>query len=649
MKGDFTRFTFDPEKGYTGVYMQQGRLQLDADWNEQVAIQQHLMQTYAKNLIGDSGSGAPGEKNDGKNFTIIGLNNKNFMIVKGHIYVNGILCQLKENISYTKQPDYPQDQALKDLENLEQGTEYAAYLDVWERHITALEDPDLFEVALNGLDTATRTKTIWQVKLIKESKWNDLSESNNALNDQYDQYLKELIKARVTRSIPENRLYRIEIHKGGVPKEAQFKWSRSNGSIAFAVKNIENNRITIDSRNLDISQFFSPGEWIEVIDESREKNNKPGTLVQLTNVIPISSEGSQVIIAPNTKIGDAINSENFPLTDEDGTSQKIKLRLWNHDPNQTDKPLYATSGKVTLEDGIEVEFSGNPENFQYQTGDYCLFPVRANQITKEEDEKLDLKRIKHYYLKLATAQFLGDSFGNWTDERPIFPPLKNTLANSDKEGLTNLKRLSVGTSETSATLVVNGTKIDSQNTQEKLEIKKDDNDDTIFIATNFSPAKKLVSGTTIFVGNQARMITEINPETCDHPNGDGAAFKVDLPFDPPLESPTEFSYQFPIARFFTDDPDNNNNKSQNQVIIRPQGQLTVDSLKFLTSNTTLSGTEQGLSVDTDVTIAKEGDETANLRVDGQVKADNFEGNRLKFLTSNTTLSGTEQGLSVDTD
>ena len=38
MKGDFSRDTFDPAKQFTRVLMQQGRVQLDADWNEQIAI-----------------------------------------------------------------------------------------------------------------------------------------------------------------------------------------------------------------------------------------------------------------------------------------------------------------------------------------------------------------------------------------------------------------------------------------------------------------------------------------------------------------------------------------------------------------------------------------------------------------------------------
>ncbi|HEX6608229.1 MAG TPA: DUF6519 domain-containing protein, partial [Chloroflexia bacterium] len=40
MQGDITRSTFRPENHYDGVRMQQGRVQLDADWNEQVDIQQ---------------------------------------------------------------------------------------------------------------------------------------------------------------------------------------------------------------------------------------------------------------------------------------------------------------------------------------------------------------------------------------------------------------------------------------------------------------------------------------------------------------------------------------------------------------------------------------------------------------------------------
>ncbi|MCH7638407.1 MAG: hypothetical protein IH855_02945 [Bacteroidetes bacterium] len=72
---------------------------------------------------------------------------------------------------YSGQPDYPLGASfLAALPNPpvtippEDGT-YLAYLDVWDRHLTALEAPHIREVALGDPDTATRVKNVWQVKL----------------------------------------------------------------------------------------------------------------------------------------------------------------------------------------------------------------------------------------------------------------------------------------------------------------------------------------------------------------------------------------------------------------------------------------------------------------------------------------------------
>ena len=43
MSGDYSRKTYDPHDNFTGVRMQQGRVQLDADWNEQAAIMLHAV------------------------------------------------------------------------------------------------------------------------------------------------------------------------------------------------------------------------------------------------------------------------------------------------------------------------------------------------------------------------------------------------------------------------------------------------------------------------------------------------------------------------------------------------------------------------------------------------------------------------------
>ena len=55
MKGDFTRFPFEAQKHFTRVLKQQGRVDLDADWNELVEILTHLDRTQAIDVIGRCG------------------------------------------------------------------------------------------------------------------------------------------------------------------------------------------------------------------------------------------------------------------------------------------------------------------------------------------------------------------------------------------------------------------------------------------------------------------------------------------------------------------------------------------------------------------------------------------------------------------
>ena len=55
MKADLTRDTFHPRKHYTRVLTQQGRVQLDADANEQAAILLRYLRTLAADLIGPAG------------------------------------------------------------------------------------------------------------------------------------------------------------------------------------------------------------------------------------------------------------------------------------------------------------------------------------------------------------------------------------------------------------------------------------------------------------------------------------------------------------------------------------------------------------------------------------------------------------------
>jgi hypothetical protein len=103
MKGDFSRKTFDRAKRYSGVLMQQGRVQLDADWNEQLAIGQHRTETETKDVIGLCG--VP-KDTDGFRLAPLRTAGSNvttdLAIFPGRIYVDGLLCEAEaEQVAIT--------------------------------------------------------------------------------------------------------------------------------------------------------------------------------------------------------------------------------------------------------------------------------------------------------------------------------------------------------------------------------------------------------------------------------------------------------------------------------------------------------------------------------------------------------------------
>jgi Family of unknown function (DUF6519) len=243
VKGDFTRLTFDPEKEYTGVLQQQGRVQLDADWNEQVEISAHRDRIVAADVIGPCG--AP-ERGGG--FAVSCTEGADLRLSPGRLYVGGTLCVLGAETTYFQQPHLPSAAPISPHD----GRTDLVYLDVWQRHITAIEDPDIREPALGGTDTATRLKTVWQARVLT-------GVATAGCQDPIDGWPPQASNARLAATINgsrprpsgdvelppsggfaalENHLYRVEVHESGGMGAATFKWSRDNGSVALAAREL---------------------------------------------------------------------------------------------------------------------------------------------------------------------------------------------------------------------------------------------------------------------------------------------------------------------------------------------------------------------------------------------------------------------------
>jgi hypothetical protein len=176
MHGDFSRDSFDPAKHFSRVLLQQGRALLDADSNEQVAIFWHYLRTLAVDLIGPHGGPADDALRGFRIEPRAGANNQlaDLRIGPGRYYVAGLLCENDVEASYYDRRDREgksaprQPNAFYDAQRdpLPEGFPLLVYLAVWERLVTAVEDPEIREVALgaNGPDTAARAQIVWQVR-----------------------------------------------------------------------------------------------------------------------------------------------------------------------------------------------------------------------------------------------------------------------------------------------------------------------------------------------------------------------------------------------------------------------------------------------------------------------------------------------------
>lgn len=439
MKGDFSRVTFDPRKNFTRVLMQQGRVQLDADWNEQSAILLHYLRTLAADLIGPFG----GPK-AGLGFEIAKVMEPNgkmsdLTIGAGHYYVDGLLCENPGNaegkpIEYSTQRDYAEPA------DLPAQFPFLAYLDVWERHITWVQDDGIREVALGRLDTATRAQLVWQVRALGGLPGVPTAGGNrDEILSRWQTWLDTLqppdrgkLKARARMegddtdpciASPEaryrgaeNQLYRVEVHAYEASPDGTrtltFKWSRENGSVIFPLRGLRGMTAHLGSLGRDEACGLQRGDWVELVDDVIDLSGKPGPLLRVAEV-----DAARSTVTLEKAAGDNVN---LPDYDEEGEAAKKHafLRRWDHQETAYKKKddkrpakggvLYvfgeAGDGWLPLEKGVQVQFQ--PEGI-YRPGDYWLIPARTETEdvewpgTVKDPEALPPHGVEHHYAPLA--------------------------------------------------------------------------------------------------------------------------------------------------------------------------------------------------------------------------------------------------------
>jgi hypothetical protein len=301
MHGDFSRLTFQPDKHHTAVLSQQGRLRLDADDNEQAAIQTFLARRQTVDLIGQHAG-----PQDRLGFAIAradGGPEPDLTIGAGHYYVDGILCDATRpdgtEWTYWSQPDAYLDQERDELPD----AGFLLYLRVRERVVSAVEDADLQEKALGPAlpGTTLRLRVAWQVLVAR-----DFAPRGKNIRVAFDEWVRNRRTSTCRAAVrverpegadddpcvvdpeaayrgPENQLYRIEVHHGGAAGAATFKWSRDNGSVVYAVRELEGEWVTVIGSS-DDKPLPEVEDWVEVVDDSTQRDAEPAPLLQVVDV-----------------------------------------------------------------------------------------------------------------------------------------------------------------------------------------------------------------------------------------------------------------------------------------------------------------------------------------------------------------------------
>lgn len=201
MRTQISGNSFNEEKQFSGVYLQQGRMLLDSDWNEQVDIAKRAQQNAMADAIG---SGIP--KTGGVSIDASGR------ISAGVFYADGERVELLQSVALMHTlPPVPTNQEL------------VFYADVYEREITAVEDEDIYDPALYGADTCTRTQKVVQSRWIKKTLFEGLGETGKS-------------QCTIRRVGPiDPCLFRLEIHAVDyAAKQVTLKWSFENGAEQYA-------------------------------------------------------------------------------------------------------------------------------------------------------------------------------------------------------------------------------------------------------------------------------------------------------------------------------------------------------------------------------------------------------------------------------
>jgi hypothetical protein len=442
MSSDKSRSPSDRYYDYTGVVSQQGRVIVDRDFNALQNIIDSRVEADALDIIGPCGT-----PDDGFAISLIQASppsvlhspptghSLDFLIAPGTMYVGGQRVVFPPRpaghpitYSYFDQPDWisPTEPASFQFSATE-----LVYLHLWELEVSAVEDPDLLDAALGGVDTTQRLRLLRRVRRRQISSadctaaWQQLTAAWLAGGQFLDpQSLALLPQAKLQVSFvqaagfvdpcdpvatggylgAENQLIRVQIALSDPSNPASGRvvvWGYDNSSFMYRVAAVKSSGTMLQLTRDPPDAFHIPGtgQVVEILRTAVILETDPDTTDPLhqRSITRCVAEPTGVLAKLARPYGPAQSGDptNYlvldqPLPDEYlSDPNPLFVRVW-----QAELPIGAAGGTVELVDpatqtttGIDVTISV-PQNEALWPGSYWLIAVRPSTPQAAYPERL---------------------------------------------------------------------------------------------------------------------------------------------------------------------------------------------------------------------------------------------------------------------
>src|SRR5262249_30578290 len=445
MGADFSRERLNSLLDYSGVKLQQGRVLLDGDFNELNGVIDRRLRALSSDVLGRARVSST--TTDAFKISVAG---GTLQIGKGRLYVDGLLAQnhgaksddaakhvfdgllaesqFADPIPYTAQPYLPAPPPLPTAGRR------LVYLDVWDREVTHLKQPDLVESAV-GVDATSRIQTVWQVRVLNGDVGTAACATPDADIPGWSVLIAPPTGVLTTGTFQvaptddpcelpptggyrglENQLYRVEIHDPSQPGgAATFKWSRENASVGSRVASIiSDHELELESLGRDDVLRFNTRDWVEITDDFREFAQAPGdirriTVVEATRRIQLNSVFEADLLPP--AFPDSTQSamrnmivrkwdQNGTVFRTDASGNPVKVQDLNAAGSKGVIDVPATGTTLLSEHGVTVSVASTGTT-GFRTGDYWVFAARTADASVEKLDRAPPRGIHHHCARLG--------------------------------------------------------------------------------------------------------------------------------------------------------------------------------------------------------------------------------------------------------